>query len=430
MNWFKNLKLRKKLLLAFIIVLIFAISAGAFSIIQMQSIDESYAEAMDLTSQRIGYIFASKDNLSRARMIMREVFYPDTTRYDLHRLSAELSNEMNMLESQLRSLQNVAVETNRDTVGAILPQVERYRADSLETIGILLAVEDVSIYNPEYIAALISAEARTISIGASYANEMTTAINGLSDASLDALRDLAAEQDALAKGAVMITIGLFVIMAALTLCITFYLSHQICKPLNVFSTFMKKAGSTGDITILPEDVKIIGEYGAYKDEIGQTICNCAVFIKHVTNIAEELEAMAGGDLTVEIEALSELDTLGTSLLKMEEGLNSMFTNVRQVSEQVAGGSKQVADGAQSLAMGAIDQAAAIQELSNSIAEISEKTTENAATAERTSKLSETIKENAEKGSRQMDDMIAAVKDIDDASNSISKIIKTIDDIAF
>jgi len=107
-----------------------------------------------------------------------------------------------------------------------------------------------------------------------------------------------------------------------------------------------------------------------------------------------------------------------------------MTEINSSSSQVSSGAKQVADGAQSLAQGATAQASALEELSSSISEITEKTKTNAVTADKTSTLSATIKENAEKGSRQMDEMIAAVGEINEASKNISKIIKTIDDIAF
>ena len=51
-------------------------------------------------------------------------------------------------------------------------------------------------------------------------------------------------------------------------------------------------------------------------------------------------------------------------------------------------------------------------------------------AGRAAELANSIKGNAEKGSRQMDEMITAVNEINDAGQSISKVIKTIDDIAF
>jgi len=140
--------------------------------------------------------------------------------------------------------------------------------------------------------------------------------------------------------------------------------------------------------------------------------------------------VANGDLTAELALLSENDTLGIDLKKMVENLNDMFSEIQASTHQVSQESKQVATGAQSLAQGATEQAASIEELSSTISEIAGKTKANAATADKTSKLSTTIKESAEKGSRQMDEMISAVKEINDASQSISKIIKTIDDIAF
>jgi len=115
---------------------------------------------------------------------------------------------------------------------------------------------------------------------------------------------------------------------------------------------------------------------------------------------------------------------------MVDNLNNMFGGIQTSTSQVSTGAKQVADGAQSLAQGSTEQAASIEELSSSITEIADKTKANAEIAGRTSHLSETIKQNALKGSTQMDDMITAVKEINDASQSISKIIKTIDDIAF
>ena len=51
-------------------------------------------------------------------------------------------------------------------------------------------------------------------------------------------------------------------------------------------------------------------------------------------------------------------------------------------------------------------------------------------AGRAADLANTIKESAEKGNRQMHEMTEAVKEINQASHSISKVIKVIDDIAF
>ena len=230
---------------------------------------------------------------------------------------------------------------------------------------------------------------------------------------------------------ITVVIPIALLILVLVGVVTFFvIKNLISKPLITLSGFMNKAGSTGDITIRPEDEALISKVAQQKDELGQAIGGSASFVMHVTNVAKELEVIAGGDLSHNVTLLSEADVMGNSLKKMSDSLNSMFEEIHSSTNQVSMGSKQVADGAQSLAQGATEQAASIEELSGSIAEVAGRTKENAEIADRNSRLSETIKENAEKGNRQMSEMIKAVGEINDASRNISKIIKTIDDIAF
>ena len=244
------------------------------------------------------------------------------------------------------------------------------------------------------------------------------------------IEELDNEIEALSMMVIVITAAALAVSVVAVIFLTIYVSGLISKPLNTITAFMEKAGQTGDIALRPEDVENIGRLSKIKDEIGHLTIAAAAFVKHVIGISERLDAIAHGDLTVKVDRLSENDTMGNALEYMIDNLNSMFAEIQASTAQVSTGSKQIADGAQTLAQGSTEQAASIQELSNSISEIAGKTKDNAMTAGKTSKLSETIKDNAEKGSRQMDEMIVAVKDINDASQSISKIIKTIDDIAF
>ena len=246
--------------------------------------------------------------------------------------------------------------------------------------------------------------------------------------------DIVEEKDieSIRIAALIKVINVVLIIVAVIICVSLalYISGLISKPLIVLSAFMKKAGSTGDITLSPRDIETIEKYSRVKDEIGQTIDGASAFIKHVTTIAGELDHIANGDLTVDIDVLSDEDTMGKSVRKVIDNLNNMFEEISLSTNRLSSSAQQVADGSQSLAQGAVEQASAIDQLVNSITEISEKTKANAGTAEATSKLSEAIMQDAEKGSRKMDEMITAVSEINEASKSISKIMKTIDDIAF
>ena len=121
------------------------------------------------------------------------------------------------------------------------------------------------------------------------------------------------------------------------------------------------------------------------------------------------------------------------ITEMTESQNveaTLVGKIEQVSTSFISTSKQISDGSQMLAQGSTEQSASIKDLSDSVAEIADKTKSNAGTAVKAANLAETIKENAENGSRQMDEMMMAVNDINEASGQISKVIKVIDDIAF
>ncbi len=120
----------------------------------------------------------------------------------------------------------------------------------------------------------------------------------------------------------------------------------------------------------------------------------------------------------------------SDMVKMQKAETALVEDINQISASFVAGSQQVSDVAQVLAQGTTEQAAAIQELSSSIAEIEGRTKANAVKAEQAAKLVDEIKNNAEKGSLQMNEMLIAVKDINEASKSINKVLKTIDDIAF
>jgi len=108
----------------------------------------------------------------------------------------------------------------------------------------------------------------------------------------------------------------------------------------------------------------------------------------------------------------------------------MFGEINSSSSQVYSASGQIADGAQSLAQSSTEQAASVEELSSSIHDMSAQIKDTSTMTEKCANLSQDIKNKAEKGSSQMDELMQAVQGITDASTQIEKVIKVIDDIAF
>ena len=91
---------------------------------------------------------------------------------------------------------------------------------------------------------------------------------------------------------------------------------------------------------------------------------------------------------------------------------------------------QVSSAGQSLAQGSSEQAAAIEETTSSVEQMAAMTRENAANANEAKVLANTAWGSANKGSQAMTRMTEAINDIQKSSSDTSKIVKTIDEIAF
>ncbi len=152
----------------------------------------------------------------------------------------------------------------------------------------------------------------------------------------------------------------------------------------------------------------------------------------IGTLKEHLDRVAQGDLTAYIEAAFAGDhALAKNALNATlDALNETLGKVRNVSRSVAAGSREVSDTAQALSQGATEQAASLQEITATMQRITEQTKRNAENAGVASGLSTTARETAVRGDEMMRAMVGAMREIDDASQSIRKIIKVIDDIAF
>ena len=209
-----------------------------------------------------------------------------------------------------------------------------------------------------------------------------------------------------------------------------YIATSISKPLSVYEQWMRRTTVDGNTDLTAEERSRLGRYISRSDELGTLFGSYASLVETFDKIKKELEEIADGNLAVDIHIRSDKDSIALTLERMLGSLNGMFGEINDASTQVANGSKQIASGSQALAQGSTEQAATVQQLSASISEIARKTKENAGMAGNAASLAGSIKQSAEKGSTQMDEMMAAVKEINQASQSISKVIKVIDDIAF
>jgi methyl-accepting chemotaxis protein len=412
MNWFKNLKIKAKMLISFSLVVTISIILGLTGIYTTQMLTKMAEELDDL-------------------LIIRNNIYTV--------LNAHYIWRQGITETAL---------TGKEFTGSLDPESCAFgkwknsdgtkSIDDPEILSLLKHIEAPHTF--------IHMKAREV-VEAAKAGDLISATEGLNailPMTQEVIADLTAmetyylkigddKNDEIVAIGNMLTIFMIATIVAsvlIAMVVAMYVANLLSGSLTSITAFFKKAGTTGEMTISPEDERIIGKYSKFKDELGNLTVGTVSFIKMVSEVAQKLETIADGDLSVDYVPLSENDTLGNSLKKMTTNLNNTFGDINASSTQVSTGARQVADGSQALAQGATEQAASIQDLSESVAAIAERTKASAEVAEKTAKLADAIQDKAEKGSSQMEKLMTAVQEINEASHSISKIIKTIDDIAF
>ena len=166
------------------------------------------------------------------------------------------------------------------------------------------------------------------------------------------------------------------------------------------------------------------------DELGQVINEFEKLITATEGHVQLANKIAQGDMTVEVTMRSDKDALGRALKEMVRDNNAFLLGIKESSMQLTSGAGQVASASQALAQGSTQQASAIEQITVSMGEIAKATSDNAEAANEADRLIDEMMGSTEDGSRQMGEMMSAMQEIQSASKSISKVIKTIDDIAF
>ncbi|MDR1754034.1 MAG: methyl-accepting chemotaxis protein [Eubacterium sp.] len=225
-----------------------------------------------------------------------------------------------------------------------------------------------------------------------------------------------------------------IVAGVLSVIIIFVFSmFSVSKPLRKIGVFADKIRS-GDIGLSSGSSSVINIRSA--DEVGVLARTLEQSYQQLQGYVREIEGrmkdLASGDFSHEstYQFQGDFILIKDSINDITRNLDRTIKEVNNSSLQVSSGSRQIADGAQALAQGSTEQAATVEQLSSSIMIIADKTKTNSEMTDKAAKLSISIKEKAERGNRQMSEMMKAVEEITAASSQIEKVIKVIDDIAF
>ena len=185
--------------------------------------------------------------------------------------------------------------------------------------------------------------------------------------------------------------------------------------------------SEGDFTLLE------GEFRGRFEKL-QEVCNIVnnVTYAYILEISEVLSAIAEGDLTPTLKQdyIGSYTPIKIAINTILENLNQTLMDVKQTVDHVASGADQISTSALALADGSQKQTAAIQDLLDSVNLIHERSTKASDNTKLAFESAHGTKDSVQDGSEAIKSMTETMSKIKASSESISKIIDVITNIAF
>jgi methyl-accepting chemotaxis protein len=193
---------------------------------------------------------------------------------------------------------------------------------------------------------------------------------------------------------------------ALGIAIAYSTSKSITEPLRNLMKVARQIGNAGD---LDHEIDL-----SRRDEIGELSRSFAAMVTYLKEMAAVSEAIAGGNLNVEVQPRSKNDTLGKAFVSMIEGLRSLVRNVRDAASQVASASNQVA--------GASDESAKISlQTSSAIDEVTSTMHEMSVNVQNMVKSTQTQASSVSETSASIDQMVASIQRVADTAKVLLDI---------
>jgi len=183
-------------------------------------------------------------------------------------------------------------------------------------------------------------------------------------------------------------------------------ASSITEPLYQLMLVAREIGETGD---LDHQIDI-----QRKDEIGELGRTFAKMVSYLMEMSTVSEAIARGDLSVQVHPRSTRDTLANAFGRMVEGLRQLVSSVRDSASQVSSGSNQVASASEESAKLSVQASSSIDEVTSTMHEMSVNVQNMVkSTQMQASSVSET--------SSSIDEMVASIQRVADTAKVLLDI---------
>ena len=228
----------------------------------------------------------------------------------------------------------------------------------------------------------------------------------------------------------LINVLVIVISILASIVVALKLSSNISKPMRACARRMKLLVE-GDLESPAPEVAGRDETAELTRSTGEMVQGLNIIIHDIDYLLNQMANQNFDIVSSHREAyVGDFQSILSSMRNLKLELSSTIRQIDASAGQVSSASGQVSNGAQALSQGTMEQASSVQELAATIMEISE-------SAKRTSAAAEEAGEFVNQAGAQLgvsvsyvEELNTAMGKISDSSQEISKIIETIENIAF
>lgn len=206
-----------------------------------------------------------------------------------------------------------------------------------------------------------------------------------------------------------------------------YVLKQIVKPIILIDE--KSRPLQDGLLRLDLDYSADNELGDLADTLKKSVTQISGYVSDINRIMGEFSE-GNFDVRASMPFIGDFRSIEESISSFTSNISTAFSHINNAEHRVSENAEQLSSGAQALAQGATEQASAVEELYATLDELSKGAANNVKSAASAQENARLTGEQVAISGEQMKQMVAAVKDITDASQQIGAIIKTIEDIAF
>jgi methyl-accepting chemotaxis protein len=155
----------------------------------------------------------------------------------------------------------------------------------------------------------------------------------------------------------------------------------------------------------------------------QLMMSLGLMVSSLRKVAQTSDTIAQGDLTVQIELRSDRDLLMRSLSMMVASLTSTIGQIKTAASEVSSGSVALSTATTQLSEGATEQSAAAEQASSAMEEMVANIRQNASNAEQTEKIAAQSAMDAKESGKSVGDAVDAMKEIASKISIIEEIAR-------